>query len=755
MRTAAWVIVIMALGYSSSALLQADDTTVRRLAIPAGAPVRADFVRELHRFHQNEIELLAKHNKNEPSTRSLATNFLNESNLARCAAGKPSAEQIEQRLQMAGGAAREPRHPDPLVCIHYAEALVAAGRYPGARTRIEMAIQLFQTSEYPRGLQWMPLLLRRRLAAQFNTSKEPPPVLGQLHEAASAWFSYAQTVPKSERVAWHLYTQGIDRHVAQAQASLQAYGQLPEKNPWIWEMLQGKYEYDYAAHLRGEKPSHEVPPEQWQQYVRHCNLASQHFRKAHELRPDFPEAATVMITLARDGHDLETAWDWFARAVAAEADHMPAYLAMLDALHPNYGGSFAEMLAFGESCARTQRYDTDVPYIYVLACRQAREDREFWMQTPNSGHRYDKLEWVLARLLDHPARQRQLGQGQLGQGASGYSEAKQELWADLFDFATDGHRLNHRNQAGQAPQNGFFPNPALASELQTDGPLPGDAAAPWTPERLAIHRTVAADLRGLVSRLGSIDQWIRELGNDSYFVREAATRHLIELPICPRAQLIQRLRDPHPDPEVRFRARLVLGQSLDHTAEIEELVRQVWQGRVPGMAGEICALFEVCDTPRMRSLLDLALAATTRPGDEPALSERLQSANPIVRTAAVTALARLATSEAIAALLAHQEEADVHVLANLGEGLTIAARREGLPILIALLTSDDEQIRTRSALALQSSTGIDHGFFSTHSHDQRAAVANQWRSWLAAHGDFTLRARIATVRAIDPFSLSP
>jgi hypothetical protein len=57
----------------------------------------------------------------------------------------------------------------------------------------------------------------------------------------------------------------------------------------------------------------------------------------------------------------ETARLWFDRAIAAECDHRFAYTKMIERLRPSSGGSLDQLLAFGVACARTERFDTDVP----------------------------------------------------------------------------------------------------------------------------------------------------------------------------------------------------------------------------------------------------------------------------------------------------------------------------------------------------------------------------------------------------------
>ncbi len=97
-----------------------------------------------------------------------------------------------------------------------------------------------------------------------------------------------------------------------------------------------------------------------------ASKAAKCFRKSWELHPQRPEAAMEMIDLAprrgeRGEAGEETARLWFDRAIAAECDHRFAYTKMISRLRLRWGGRHDELLAFGVACARTERYDTDVP----------------------------------------------------------------------------------------------------------------------------------------------------------------------------------------------------------------------------------------------------------------------------------------------------------------------------------------------------------------------------------------------------------
>jgi hypothetical protein len=92
--------------------------------------------------------------------------------------------------------------------------------------------------------------------------------------------------------------------------------------------------------------------------------------QAAQLRPDLPEAPTLMLkVLGPGGGDAGDERAWFDRAVAAQFDWEEAYMTYLHYLQPRWGGSPKELIAFGEECAATKRYDTDVPWRLRTAIR--------------------------------------------------------------------------------------------------------------------------------------------------------------------------------------------------------------------------------------------------------------------------------------------------------------------------------------------------------------------------------------------------
>lgn len=147
-------------------------------------------------------------------------------------------------------------------------------------------------------------------------------------------------------------------------------------DPWIAALLQGRDEIGKAWAARGAGFAAAVTPDGWAGFKAHLAKARERLTKAHEMHPDFPEAATEMITVSM-GDDSGEAETWFERAVAAEFDHLPAYTRLLRGpLRPRWGGSHEAMLAFGRRCLDSGRFETRVPTMFLDAVLAIGEDMD-------------------------------------------------------------------------------------------------------------------------------------------------------------------------------------------------------------------------------------------------------------------------------------------------------------------------------------------------------------------------------------------
>lgn len=132
---------------------------------------------------------------------------------------------------------------------------------------------------------------------------------------------------------------------------------------WLRETLLGESEILLAWEARGDQWSANVTEQSWKIFGEHMSLARGHLVKAWQLNPAVPWAADKMITATMSGYGEKGTDErvWFDRAIAAVFDFEDAYEHLIWAYRPRWGGSHAQMLAFGAACAATGRYDTRVP----------------------------------------------------------------------------------------------------------------------------------------------------------------------------------------------------------------------------------------------------------------------------------------------------------------------------------------------------------------------------------------------------------
>lgn len=377
------------------------------LELPRGAKFHAEYRKAHLQFCLRELQEYDKFTSDPQAARAAAKKFL------RCAISHFS-EQLEsedpdaarwRELAEMGTAAVRGGSNDPLVHMHLVDALLTAGKTELAHKAMVAMLTTFEASKYPRGMRMLVVLRTKLVCDRLGDPQAIDGAQMMLHDATAGWFNYALESPETQRHAWAIYAQALGNVLPEAGAkAISAYLADAKHDDWLAEMQQGRFHSDLAWKTRGDLPSHELKLESWQRYVDEMHKSAEHYRRAYELQPSRPEAATAMIAVAQQGHDNDSTWDWFHRAIAAEADHMPAYEAALKSLRVRWGGSTREMFDFGEACVRTGRYDTDIPSAFILAAHAAHTETGDWSKVFAEPRLYDKLAFVVTRLVDHPSR---------------------------------------------------------------------------------------------------------------------------------------------------------------------------------------------------------------------------------------------------------------------------------------------------------------------------------------------------------------
>ncbi len=131
------------------------------------------------------------------------------------------------------------------------------------------------------------------------------------------------------------------------------------------ELILGLANNRLAWNARGGGRANRVTQQGWKDFERYQRKAIVHLKNAHRINPNFPQPACEIMDIARAGNVNESVKHWFEQSTAAQFDYMPAYNSMLFTLYPRWHGSVPEMIAFGEQCLATNRFDTAVPAFYL------------------------------------------------------------------------------------------------------------------------------------------------------------------------------------------------------------------------------------------------------------------------------------------------------------------------------------------------------------------------------------------------------
>ena len=282
---------------------------------------------------------------------------------------------------------------------------------------------------------------------------------------------------------------------------------------------------------------------------------------------------------------------------------------------------------------------------------------------------------------------------------------------------------------------GFIMALASSAAGQTTRPCPGD---------------VAVELRDIAAELDDTSDLLDALGSDNYAIRENATRQLSRLRLMPIAELQALLDDP--DAEKRFRADWILKQNEPEPTRLEELLDCVKRKSIPGLARELLVIIEFAYDPDLQFAIQEALIATLRPGDFPLLKSAVKNSRPQVRAVAATALGYQERSEAVDEILLLVNDPEPKIRLAVAGALARHRHPRCLTILVDLLLEEDKSLREVAATTLQAVTGRNHGYFDARNAEQRKAVSERWREWIAQQGsELKLREIRQVVTTASPF----
>jgi hypothetical protein len=246
-----------------------------------------------------------------------------------------------------------------------------------ARDLGERAIELYASSGYPPMFRYWALSQQMRLLAYRKESargkKYERPRLEALADAAghpmytngNQRFYAAEIGPR-----WR-YGKEIPDDAAEL---VQLLEERPKSDPWLVALLRGWLHIGLGWKARTGGTADTVTEAGWRKFYEHMEDARLSLRRAHELHPEYPEAAAAMIYVRMAHEDEASLREWFDRAVAAQLDYWDAYVDYLWANMPRWGGSHQTMLRFAQEALETGRFDTSVPEVYLRALMMIASD---------------------------------------------------------------------------------------------------------------------------------------------------------------------------------------------------------------------------------------------------------------------------------------------------------------------------------------------------------------------------------------------
>jgi len=151
---------------------------------------------------------------------------------------------------------------------------------------------------------------------------------------------------------------------------------MKDADPWLAAMVQGDYEVSAAWDARGADVAAKVTEQGWKGFAQHLSRAHELLTRAWKLDPTLPQSAEEMITvvMGEGGQPGETVYTWFDRARSAQFDDTAAFVRIMWALRPRWGGSIDQMAAIGLSGANSGRFETQAPLWQLLSTYEIADD---------------------------------------------------------------------------------------------------------------------------------------------------------------------------------------------------------------------------------------------------------------------------------------------------------------------------------------------------------------------------------------------
>ncbi len=374
-------------------------------------PNEVTFKDDTLKFWRRDIDAYCKYTKDPKSIQPLAKVFLKDVQLrfVRVRFGPTSDELRKVGYMLFSKGCR-----DPLVRSYWGAVSYSykGTNFEESWRELRMLYKSFADSDYPPECRWRLLSTIYWFGwIQAENYKYKPMEWPELRkETLSLAVSFVgdKTIDlEGQRVLLYELLRIFDffggRNREDIETFYKACAKQPKANPWTFNMIAGFHYYTLAWYHRGKGDLSKTTPEGIRLFRENLGKAAEHFEKAYELRPEFPEAAAEMISVAMYGDSDLTPREWFDRAAAAQMDYSLMYDKMMWALNPRQGDNREKMYRFVCECADTERYDTIVPLYYIMHLHTIDRDMKFNGEVWKRPGVYARVKRILEGMAHDPA----------------------------------------------------------------------------------------------------------------------------------------------------------------------------------------------------------------------------------------------------------------------------------------------------------------------------------------------------------------
>ncbi|HEX8522623.1 MAG TPA: hypothetical protein VF669_10235 [Tepidisphaeraceae bacterium] len=373
-----------------------------RAAIPVtqSTYTQSRFAKSLHQFNRRTlVEAYKEVGNRNPKWDDDAVKFLDAMSRHFTNAAQHSINRIQplddpRQLLEQGAQLLAKGCDDPMIAYCRAVTLWDVKHADEAKPIIEKTAHDLMESRYP---------LNRAMAAAHRafematTSRGADLAWAKYRDSVLAILSTWQFQDVDRRIFWTFISGYLEKDPIDRQKDLiDSAHELKNADPWLLGMITGRYRIHNGWEARGTGVAGTVTQDGWRVFYQELEKARDEFTAAWKLRPDYPEAAADMITVAMavGPHIGEDQRKWFDRAVAAQPDYQSIYDQYFNALLPRWGGSYPQMYNLGLEGAQTERYDTLLPWQLVDAAERIAKDTGSYQYYSVPGV-YDKVTGVL------------------------------------------------------------------------------------------------------------------------------------------------------------------------------------------------------------------------------------------------------------------------------------------------------------------------------------------------------------------------